>query len=797
MDSSTPTPDTQPEASPSVAALWLYIFGFVVCSVVVFLLPAPYSLYLLVVLVAASMGYGVYRLIRPARPPRPRPPAAPSVSEASSAAVTAVPAVPQAPARPIPAFLSRLGALRSGIAAVFALAGFALMVAAAFDYRPLNDQAYLADGSLKMIAGGLMIGVAVRVSRRLPALNEPVDAPLDRLRRFWWVFAGLGGLFLLTLAEINGQMLHLPALQEVPTPVQFGLLVGGVLLLGYGFGGAPSLNPLRLKIVWSTVIPLGAILALALFLRVWQNDTSLTYLLDELHYSDAVMALEGRPYQPILTPMSGQAADPWVYPFLVTNTVAVLGHTFAGFRFTSAIIGVLTVLATYGLGAAMFDRKTALLGALILATLPPHVHFSRVTQSLITDPLFGTLAIMFVARALRKNRRIEWALAGVALGMTQYFYEGGRLLFPPLMLAFIVFLALNGKMRGKWRGGLTMLVIFIIVAIPVYYSLIGNGKPMFGRYDESGVGASYWQEMLADGINIDTIRQMLTHLFSSFMMFGAHPDMSVFYGGEQALVLDYVLPFFLFGAFYLLWRYPASVVIVPIWIVATGLGNGVMRDTLASTRYYVVLPAVALAITSGVRYLFPFVWRDAQPSGERAAKRGMVVRWAIPTVAIGAIAAAQVGYYFGPHLAYFNVQVREAKGYRDGIDAVNRAIALPGNTQIFLVGRPAHDQNVPRNWLGFLSQDGDPMRYFPLLSVTPDTISAKYLNDLPRGVNYAFYVDPTLNDLILLLQRTFPGISQAMYSSFNVPADKEYVLFFVPSETISRSSPLKPGRSRP
>ncbi|MCC6802904.1 MAG: glycosyltransferase family 39 protein [Anaerolineae bacterium] len=589
----------------------------------------------------------------------------------------------------------------------------------------------------------------------------------------------------------------MPALQEVPTPVQFTLLVGGVLLLGYGLGGAPPLNPLRIRLVWSTVIPLGVILALALFLRAWQNDVSLTYLLDELHYSDAVLGLEGRPYQPILMPMSGQATDPWVYPFLVTNTVAVLGHTFAGFRFTSAIIGILTVLATYGLAAAMFDRKTALLGALILATLPPHVHFSRVTQSLITDPLFGTLALMFVARALRKNHRIEWAMAGVALGLTQYFYEGGRLLFPPLMLGFIVFLALNGKMRGKWRGGLTMLAIFVIVAIPIYYTLIGNGKPLFGRYDVSGVGTSYWQDMFASGINLDTLQQLAKHLLSSFMMFGAHPDMSAFYGGEQALVLDYLLPFFLFGVFYLLWRYPASVVIVPIWIAVTGLGNGVMRDTLASTRYYVVLPAVALAITSGVRYLFPFVWGDGQPSAEGAIPRGTVVRWAIPAVAIGAIAAAQVGYYFGPHLAYFNVQVREAKGYRDGIDAVNRALALPGNTQIFLVGRPAHDQNVPRNWLGFLSQDGDPMRYFPLLAVTPDTISAKYLNDLPRGVNYAFYVDPTLNDLILLLQRTFPGISQAMYSPFSVPAHKEYVLFFVPSETIPLSLPLKPSLARP
>ena len=102
----------------------------------------------------------------------------------------------------------------------------------------------------------------------------------------------------------------------------------------------------------------------------------------------------------------------------------------------------------------------------------------------------------------------------------------------------------------------------------------------------------------------------------------------------------------------------------------------------------------------------------------------------------------QIGYYFGPHLAYFNVQVRDSKPYRDGNDAALRAVDLPGNTQVYLVGMPVHDQNVPRDWLGFLSRDRDARRFFPLLSVSPDTISPKFLIDLPPGVNYAFFVDP-------------------------------------------------------
>lgn len=789
MDSSTHTPETQREAAATSSILWFYILGFVVCSFVVILAPAPYSSYLLIILVGGSVAFGVIRLRR-LNSPQPE-----AIESAEVSAVT--PSEPGMFARLAAAVRSRLSAYRSGFAFVLALLGFALMIAAAFDLRTLNGQRYLADGGLKVIAGGLAIGAAVHLHRRLPALPRPLDVPLGRLHRFWWLFAGVGVVMIAVVAEINGQMLHLPALWDVRSSTQFILFQVGVLLVGYGFGGAPSLNPFRIKITWSTVIPLGAIIALALFLRTWNQATTLPYLIDELHWSDAILAVEGRPTLQILTPMSGQSPYSWIFPYWQSIAVHFLGHNFVGFRFVSAITGVLTVLAVYFLARELFGRKTALLSALLLATFPPHVHFSRVAMTLIADPLFGTLSLMFILRALRNNKPIEWAAAGISLGMTQYFYEGGRLFFVPLVVGFIILLALRGRIRGKWRGVLILAVTAVIVGAPYYYSLIGNNKPLFGRFDDSGLGSSYWHQLSDDGVTVSDLLDQAQHTLSAFMMYGAHPDMSTYFGGEQALVLDYLLPFFLFGCFYLAWRYPSAAFLIPLWIVAAGLGNGLMRDTLVSARYYVVVPALAVALAAGVRYLLAFVLPDPRPDSEGAIRREPGWRRALPVVAVGAIAVVQVGYYFGPHLAEVNLQVRNQKPYRDGIDAVNRAVALPGNTQIFLIGKPDHDQNVPRNWLGFLSRDGDPTRYFPLLSVTPDTISPKYLNDLPRGVNYAFYVDPALNDLIALLYRTYPGISQAMYSPSNVPAHKEYVLFFVPGESIPLYAPLKPSHPLP
>jgi hypothetical protein len=191
---------------------------------------------------------------------------------------------------------------------------------------------------------------------------------------------------------------------------------------------------------------------------------------------------------------------------------------------------------------------------------------------------------------------------------------------------------------------------------------------------------------------------------------------------------------------------------------------------------------LALALAAGIRYGLDLLLGGV--SGNR-------LRQVLPPLVVGVVALAQVGYYFGPHLEVFNVQVRDSKGYADGIDAALRAAQLPGNTQVYLVGKPIHDQNVPRAWLGFLSRDGDPTRYFPLLSVTPDTISHKFLLDLPHGVNYAFFVEPDEANALRLLMRYFPNAEPPRYSPWDIPAHKEYILIYVPGASMPNWTPLK------
>lgn len=91
----------------------------------------------------------------------------------------------------------------------------------------------------------------------------------------------------------------------------------------------------------------------------------------------------------------------------------------------------------------MLGARAALLAAAVLAVLPIHLYFSRISLNLVEDSLFLVLVLWMLDRALVDGRRSDAVLAGLALGFSQYFYFGTRLL-PILTVILSV---------GRSRGG--------------------------------------------------------------------------------------------------------------------------------------------------------------------------------------------------------------------------------------------------------------------------------------------------------------------------------------------------------
>ena len=509
----------------------------------------------------------------------------------------------------------------------WALVACLLMALSAYCFRPGQDEG-LALGLGFMLSGGIAFGFALRKSNNLTLTPEPVTANSTRVSPMRLLAVAPGVICLVLLALSSGGLLRLPV------NLQFGLLVGGIALWLWAFGGIGFSRPDR----WLALITLAGLLA-----RVWALEDAVHFFVDETNFVDAVIHLKNDDQTKLLTPFSTLTAFTWVYPYLQSLSTNVFGHSLTGMRVVSAVIGTLTIPALYLLAKYLFDRKTALLAALFLATFPPHVHLSRLGLNNIADPLFGTLALAFLARGARTQRPADYALSGAALGLTQYFYEGGRLLFPALV--GLCLLGMAATRRASWRGAALLLLSAVVTVAPLYYTYLAHRLPLVPRLNSNTSDNAFWTALM-----LASTDDPVLHLVN-------RPDGSGFYyGGGTPLILGYLVPVFLLGIFHVFWRRKGASALLFAWVLFTVRGNSFLKWNDWTPRFAVVFPALCLLMAAGLRCTLPLIL----PNRTQGFK---------PLVgSMGAVAVAlaipQLAYYFGPHLALFNLQIREWRDHR-------------------------------------------------------------------------------------------------------------------------------------
>lgn len=671
---------------------------------------------------------------------------------------------------------SRLDVHRDRITRIGVLTSIVLLSLSAIGFRPANRHPDLGDAVVLMLLGMLALWVALVAARPADSPAVARDTPLTPARSDWLVML-LGVLLLLAVAEINGRVLRLEFTHRVALYVQGLLFYGGIACVVWGLAGSVG-RPPHVRLDWRTRrtewVLLGVILLIALGLRVFGLDTTLRVSVDEAVIIPGVFHVWNTGAVGLVSPPSAYQTT-LLFSQWQTVTVGLFGTNLVGLRMASAITGTLGVLALYLLARTLFDRPAALLAALLLATFPPHIHFSRIALLHIADPLFGTLALAFAARGVYHNRRLDWALAGAALGLTHYFFEAGRLFYTPLVVGWVVILLLRQPLRTRWPGLVVMGLAFLFTILPAYYTLLARGQTSTARLEQSGLNLDFWQTRLAALPSAQAVSDILHRLSFPFQVYVHQHEIAVFYGGEQALVLEYLVPLFLLGVGYLLWQARGVGVILILWLIATALSNALLRDSAVYARWVVVFPAVALSLAIGLRYALTLLTPRRVP-----AALGLAVALLI---GVG-VAAAQAAYYYGPHLTRLNAQARIDKPYPDTLDAALRAVeSLPPQTDIVIVSTPIADANVPRAFVGFMLA-AQPPNTMTLRSFNPIEIDDAFLAELPADRNIAFFLQPNDADTLARI-RQFYRVQPASPSPYSavIPPQRALVLHFAPVGT--------------
>ena len=254
---------------------------------------------------------------------------------------------------------------------------------------------------------------------------------------------------------------------------------------------------------WLRLALLGALLA-AFALRV----VAFGELPPGLHADEAVDGLDAAsgilaPFYPANNGREG------MFVLFLGPALAVLGREPSALRLPMAFVGVLTVAATFALGRLLFRQQRggdwiAAAGAgLVAVSLFPAV-LNRFGARVSLLPLALALGAFLFWRAWQGGGLLAWAIAGAALGASQYTYTGARL--APLLLVGYAALAGGSRLlRGRrptagwWRGWVVFFLAAVVVVLPLALYALREPASFFQRPAQllGGRGAPFLERLLA------------------------------------------------------------------------------------------------------------------------------------------------------------------------------------------------------------------------------------------------------------------------------------------------------------
>ncbi len=435
-------------------------------------------------------------------------------------------------------------ALYMGGAFLLALIGSCIL---AFS-RGSEQDGNLLPGGILLLAGAAILAVFasrdLELSRIPPLVREPVThSPLDApttsdtvsdvvgTRRFniedflydnrlRFILAGLSVLWLLGSWIFNAD-------NQFTTPGVICWVMSIVTLIGL-FGDQDTgqrvratyqrirdrlRRPWTIRITWSL-----AILVVIMLMGAWFRFGSLSNYPPEMtsdHVEkllDAAKVDEGQ--RPIFFPNNGGRESFQMYYLAVLKELSGAPFTFDMLKIGTAIEGMLMILLAYWMGRAIFGDENRELGnmtGLIMAALIAisfwHTLLSRLGLRIVTTPLVATVVFVFLVRAMRDNRRIDYLIAGFALGASMYFYQAARMLPLMVIAGVIIAIAMRSRSWATTRSYLLNFAVLVIVSLAVFLPL--------GRYMVENP-AEFWQRTAgrlfgdAATVNADGTTQNIT-----------------------------------------------------------------------------------------------------------------------------------------------------------------------------------------------------------------------------------------------------------------------------------------------
>ncbi len=322
---------------------------------------------------------------------------------------------------------------------------------------------------------------------------------------------------------------------------------------------------------WAEGVLLLFILAVAAWFRLYQ----IGQVPPGPHYDEAAAALD------TLEVLDGQHmvfsprsyGREMLFVYVAAPLVALLGPTLLALRLPIALVGILTVLATYFLARELFDDADSrlapwigLLAALFLALSFWHLVLNHLSFRANYVPLVEVLCFLFLWRAMRTGQVRDYLLCGFLLGLGLYTYTSARFV-PIVLVVFFVGLLLTRRGRAlilpRWRHWALVPLVALLVAVPLLAYFLSHPEQLLLR----ARGVSLFSPHLHQG---DFWGLVARSVLGNFGLFGFVGDPDWLYNIPGRPGLDAVQAvLFWIGVVLCLgrWRQPRYLFLLVWWLV--------------------------------------------------------------------------------------------------------------------------------------------------------------------------------------------------------------------------------------
>jgi mannosyltransferase len=217
---------------------------------------------------------------------------------------------------------------------------------------------------------------------------------------------------------------------------------------------------------------------------------------ESLWLDEATSLILARMDLPGLVQWTAQDVHPPLY-YILLHYWIVLGESEAVIRGLSALAGVLNIGVIYLLGRTLFDRRTGLYAALLLAISPLHVWYSQETRMYTWVTLLVSTSVLLALRAWTGRRWLTWVgyvLVTTAALYTHYYAVFGIML-ENLFLTYLLLRPAHpfwrhsskGDLFWRWVGAQVAVFVLYLPWFPIFllpitvggggWVALGGGKP--------------------------------------------------------------------------------------------------------------------------------------------------------------------------------------------------------------------------------------------------------------------------------------------------------------------------------